>query len=235
MSIEDIKKAVADKSLPMEVAEKYLKLYVADIEWQQHITRLWNNSLNKLKDIDHTKQHLKNAIACTTILPLVEKTPIPDPPQNLLFWCPGWHQFKEQDWFESLIEIMREDIIISENRNKIIKIGVIDPIDVSPVTRQAYNWLYDKVLATENIDSLNKKDLELKLANLVRAYGGSVICSMFMNYKLNVDKVLNWRSGYFFEKQIYKVYNIDQILKIKTTELNKTNQKYIKKIGANNG
>ena len=74
--------------------------------------------------------------------------------------------------------------------------------------------------------------LKNKLSNLVKAYGGATICNMFVNHKLNIDKVLNWRSGYFFEKQIYKVYSFEQISKIKTAELNKTNQKYIKKVGA---
>ena len=53
---------------------------------------------------------------------------------------------------------------------------------------------------------------------------------MFVKHKSNVNKVFNWRSGYFFEKEIHKVYKIDEILKIKSTELQKLNQKYVKKI-----
>lgn len=76
--------------------------------------------------------------------------------------------------------------------------------------------------------------LKVKLSNLVKAYGGAVICNIFINHKSNVDKVFNWRSGYFFEKQIHKVYSIDQIKKIKLAELNKTNSQYIKKVGVQN-
>jgi hypothetical protein len=36
---------------------------------------------------------------------------------------------------------------------------------------------------------------------------------------MNIEKVLNWRSGYFIEKEIYKVYSLEQILKIKKAEL----------------
>lgn len=233
MSIADVQQAVEDNTLPVSVAEKYLKLYVADIDWQSHITRLWSLTSSKISDQNLAKEYMKRAISCATILPLVEKTQIPDPPSNLLFWCTGWRQFNEQDWFQMLLEIMKEDIQITNSRNKIIQIGVIDPIDVSPITRQAYNWLFDKVSSSE--DEFNELEIKTKLGNLVRAYGGAVICNMFMNYKLNIDKVLNWRSGYFFEKQIFKVYNTDQIIKIKTAELNKTNQKYIKRVGVHNG
>jgi hypothetical protein len=50
-----------------------------------------------------------------------------------------------------------------------------------------------------------------------------------------VDKVFNWRSGYFFEKQIHKVYSVEQIKKIKLAELAKTSNKYIKTIEINTG
>ena len=66
------------------------------------------------------------------------------------------------------------------------------------------------------------------MKNLVKIYGGAVICNVFNNYGLNIDKVLNWRSGYFIEKEIYKVYSIEQIIKIKKAEMAKTNPNYIK-------
>jgi hypothetical protein len=239
VSLKDVQNAVQDRTLPMSVAEKYLKLYVADIDWQSHIAILWKNALTKFKDQDLAKEHIKKAVACATILPFLEKTPIPDPPSNLLFWCTGWRQFHENDWFDLLVDIMKEDIEISLNRNKIIEVGVIDPIDVSPITRQAYNWLYDKASDTyivqNNLSNDQINDIKLKFTNLVRAYGGAIICNMFVNHKMNIDKVTNWRSGYFFEKQIYKVYSLDKIIKIKTAEINKTNQKYIKKVGVQNG
>lgn len=231
MSTEELKNVVEQNALPISVAEKYLKLYVADIDWSNHIGNLYNNFNNKLKDPNLAKENVRRAISCATLLPLIKKTTIPDPPSNLLFWCTAWQEFKEQDWFSLFQEVIQEDINISINRNRIINIGVIDPIDISPITRQAYNWLYEKC-ALEYMNSSVPEPLKNKLSNLVKAYGGATICNMFVNHKLNIDKVLNWRSGYFFEKQIYKVYSFEQISKIKTAELNKTNQKYIKKVGA---
>lgn len=233
---QDIIEAVKNGSLSVPLAEKYLRLYVADIDWSVHIANLWKNFSSKLKDEQLAKEQMKKSIACTILLPFVEKTQIPDPPQNLLFWSSTWKQFNEHQWLDLLIEIFKEDINISINRNKLIQLGVVDPVDISPITRQAYNWIYEKVessikLSPEFVISVDVKD---KITNLVRAYGGAVICNVFINHKLNVDKVLNWRSGYFFEKQIYKVYSIDQMIKIKTAELNKTNSKYIKKVGAKN-
>jgi hypothetical protein len=66
-------------------------------------------------------------------------------------------------------------------------------------------------------------------------YGGAVICNVFVNYKLNIDKVFNWRSGYFFEKEIHKIYSFDQIEKIKLSEINKINSKHIKLIEQTTG
>lgn len=233
---QDIIEAINNNSLSVPLAEKYLRLYVADIDWSVHISNLWKNFSNKFKDDNLAKEQVKKSIACTILLPFIEKTQIPDPPQNLLFWSSTWKQFGEQDWFSLLIEVFKEDVNISLNRNKLIQIGVIDPVDVSPITRQAYNWIYEKVEHGIKLhpDSVVSSDTKEKITNLVRAYGGAVICNVFINHRLNVDKVLNWRSGYFFEKQIYKVYSIDQMIKIKTAELSKTNSKYIKKIGAKN-
>lgn len=233
--MQDVVTAIEDNTLPISVAEKYLKLYVADIDWQTHISTLWKNAVNKNQSQDLAKEFVKKAIACAVLLPLVEKTPIPDPPSNLLFWCTGWRQFNERMWFTDLLEIFKEDVQISIDRNKIIQVGVIDPIDISPITRQAFNWLYEKFKASINDHSeLTQEQIneaKTKFTNLVKAYGGAIICSMFVNHKNHIDKVLNWRSGYFFEKQLYKVYSVDQIIKIKTAEINKTNQKYVKKIG----
>lgn len=234
MSIQEVQEAIANKTLPLSVAEKYLRLYVADVSWEQPIKTLWTNSVNKLRNEDLAKEHVKKAISCATILPFVEKTAIPDPPTNLLFWCTGWAQFNKHDWFSMYLDILEEDLKVVLLRNQAIEVGIIDPIDISPITRQAYNWLYQKAEENENCSNIDMNALKVKLSNLVKAYGGAVICNIFINHKSNVDKVFNWRSGYFFEKQIHKVYSIDQIKKIKLAELNKTNSQYIKKVGVQN-
>lgn len=230
MDVKEINSLAEDGIMSIGVADKYLKLYVADIDWQPHIASLWNNALKKFGNDDVAKDHVKKAVACATILPLVEKTQIPDPPSNLLFWCTGWKQFNENDWFAMLVEIVKEDLEIQKKRNKVVRLGVIDPIDVSPITRQAFNWLYEKVIEDKTVDEESLQDIRKKMANLVRAYGGAAICNVFMKYKMNVDKIMNWRSGYFFEREMHKIYSLDKLVKIKKEEISKTNSNYVKNI-----
>jgi hypothetical protein len=223
MSTEDIEKCIQEKSLSIDVADKYLKIYIADIDWKVHITSLWRNAMNKTKNEDAAKDYIKRAISCATLLPVMENTPIPNPPSNLLFWCTSWNQFEKYDWFDMFIEVLTQDLKVIEKRNKLIQSGVLSRIDVSPMTRQAFNWIYEKHSSTEAENSLSKE----KFTNIVRVYGGAIVCNMFVNHKINVDKIYNWRTGYFFEKEIHKVYTIDQINKIKKAEFNKINSKYI--------
>jgi len=220
---------IANDSLSFDLAQKYLNLYVADIGWATHIETLWNQSKKKFKNDNEAKAHLKKAISCASMLPYIEKTLIPTPPEQLLFWCTAWKQFTENDWFSILKDVIKKDIEISYNRNRLIEYGIIDPIDFSPMTRQAYNWLYQKADEENILSETNSADIKNKFSNIVRVYGGVTVCNMFINHKLNINKVFNWRSGYFFEKEIYKVYDIDQLIKIKTTELSKINSSYIKK------
>ena len=50
MSMKEIEEAIKSNSLPVSVAEKYLKLYIADINWSEHIVMLWKNSTNKFSN-----------------------------------------------------------------------------------------------------------------------------------------------------------------------------------------
>lgn len=229
MSFADLKEAIETKALSIDIAQKYLKLYIADIDWVPHITTLWSQAQKKQKDESAARDHVKRAISCATLLPMTDGSTIPDPPSNLLFWCTGWKQFNQQDWFADFLDVLTEDIEVIQKRNSIIKLGIIDPIDVPPMTRQAYNWLYEKAIDKQKFTDAQLVSLTDKLANLVRVYGGATICNMFVNHKPNVDKVFNWRSGYFFEKQIHKVYSLDQVMTLKKAEIKKTNANYIRK------
>jgi len=222
-------RVIKENILPIELAEDYLKIYVADIEWKTHINKLWKNFSNKKLGDEECKALVKKAISCAVLLPSLENTQIPDPPQSLLFWCTAWAQFNERDWFELFKETVEKDIFIKNSRKKIIEAGIIDPIDYSPLTRQAYNWLYDKAESTGSINDNNKDVVIKKLKNIVTIYGGTVISSIFVSHPQSIEKVTNWRSAYFFEKEIYKIYSIEKILKIKNMEFTKTNPNYIKK------
>lgn len=227
-----LQKAISSQSLEINLADKYLRLYVSDIDWLPHISSLWQNVQKKNMSQEEKKSFIKQSISSTILNPYLYNTQIPNPPHNLLFWTNSWKQFSENDWFLILLDIFKEDLRIANSRISLIKLGIIDPVDLSPLTRQAFNWLYEKAQEKNEINQDNKDILILKFKNLVRAYGGAVICSIFSKYGNNVDKVLNWRSGYFFEKEIHKVYSLDQIAKIKKSELNKTNSTYIRKVGS---
>jgi hypothetical protein len=225
----EIKTATSD-SLDAKVAEKYLNLYVGDVDWAHHIAQVWGR-LSKKHQPAEAGAIMKKTLACTILLPLYDRTKIPELPENLLYWVPSYTQFNERDWFALLKETMTHDLEIDNWRNQALSLGIIYPLDYSPVTRQAFKRLYDKAQEAGVINEANKADIVRRFQNLVIAYGGNVICSLFTdkhNYRLK--KVLNWRTGYFFEKIIYEVYTIEQVLKIKKAELAKTNPKLVKQI-----
>lgn len=232
MSLDGLMKVVNEDTIPLDIAEKYLNLFLGKADWKTNIKKLWSITEKKGWDDEARKLFVKKAIACATLIPKSDGTTIPSPPEKLLFWCTAWNQFNEKDWFDMYKKNAKEDINITENRIKIIKLGVIEPVDVSPLNRQAFNWLYEKAKDTANLSSDELKELESKLFNLVKAYGGAVVCNMFVNHKSNIQNVFNWRSGYFFEKEIYKVYKLEDIIKIKSAEIKKTNPKYIKRINS---
>lgn len=163
----------------------------------------------------------------------MERTNIPDPVHLMLFWCPTWNQYKEKDWFSLFKEVVKKDIEIQNNHKILLQLGIIDPIDYSPITRQAYNWLYSHAESTHAINDKTKDLVTKKMQNLIRLYGGAVISNIFTNHTNNIEKIFNWRSGYFFEREIYNVYTFDQIKRIKSKEIEKLNPKYIKILTVN--
>jgi hypothetical protein len=230
MIIDDLNKIIKEDTLPVNVADMYLKIYVAELDWTSQISQLWTNTKNKMPDEDLAKSHMKKTIACTTLLPYYDKSSIPDRPENLLFWIPTWKQFNEKDWIILYKKMVTEDIEIRKNRRSMLQYGVIEALDYVPMTRQAFNWLYSEAENSGIINDNNKKDIIKKLQNLVRIYGGAVICNIFTKHQANVSKVLNWRSGYFIEKEIYKIYSVEQMQKIKKLEMSKIDKKYIKTV-----
>lgn len=227
MLVEDLQKVILEDTLPTNVADLYLKIYVSDIDWKPYIAQLWTNSKNKMKEEDLARAHTKKVISCTTLIPSYNKGIIPDPPQNLLFWTQTWSQFSERDWLDLYKKNIESDIKIKENRKKILSYGIVDAIDYFPLTRQAFNWLYMKAQDSGDLNDENKQDVIKKFQNLVKIYGGAAICNVFSKHEANVSKVLNWRSGYFIEKEIHKIYSLDQLAKIKQTEMSKIDPKYI--------
>ena len=170
MSKNLLEKTLEDNSLSVELADEYLKMYVADIDWKPHIQKLWNNFYNKNKNEEESKNLVKRAISCAILLPITDNTQVPDPPHSLLFWCTGWAQFYERDWFDLFKETIKKDIEIKNNRKQVISSGIIDPIEYSPMTRQAFNWLYEKAESSGEINDDNKEVVVTKLKNMVKKH-----------------------------------------------------------------
>jgi hypothetical protein len=229
MSTQELEQFVTTDVLTKALAAKYLTLYLGESEWKDKIDQLFVVQKKKLGE-DKAKDFVKKSIACACLSPVINKSAIPDEKHVLLFWVSGWPQFNERDWFVLFRDVLKADIQIEKNRFLILQEGVFDHIDIPPLTRQAYNWLYEK-LDKESFSSQDKKEEAVtKMKNLIKIYGGAVICNVFTNYGLNIEKVLNWRSGYFIEREIHKVYSTEQIIKIKKAEIHKTNLNYIKSI-----
>lgn len=229
---ENLEAVVRGESLPKAVANTYLRLYVAEIDWEPHINTLYARLSKKLSG-DVLTDMLRKVISCTILLrafqpsvPLDETTP-----ESLLFSVHKFHQLNEHDWFARLQKVIKRDLEIQEWRKQALALGVVDPIDYQPFYRQAFNWMFEKAREKGDMNDDNRRELiNNRFRRLVQAYGGSVICNMFTRHDESIKRVLNWRSGYFLERQIFQVYTVDQVLKIKKLELEKTNQKLVKKI-----
>lgn len=199
---------------------EYLRIYNADIDWAPHLEQLTKQVLRRTTNPEAAKEMRWKQAACTILLPLHDKHAITDPPENLLFKCCTYHQFSSRDWVDDLQKIHTRNQSISQIRNECLELGVVYPLEYNPNTRQAYRWLVEHSKERNDwIESYTNKKME----NLVHIYGGAVICSIFMKPELKnkIYKILNWRSGYFFEQLIHDVYKSEEIIKIKSQELKK--------------
>lgn len=231
MSVESLEQLIKNDSLPIDVASKYLTIYLGKANWSEKLSQMWAVQ-SKKNGPDRAREFVKRSVACACLSPVINRVTIPEEKHVLLFWVSGWPQFNERDWFSLFKETIKNDIDIEKFRKIVLQEGLFDHIDIPPLTRQAYNWLYDNLSKEKFSSSAEKEESIEKIKNMVRIYGGAVICNLFTNHSNRLEKILNWRSGYFIEKEIYKVYSIEQIVKIKKMEIKKTNANFVKKITA---
>lgn len=205
-----------------EKLEIYLNIYVARADWQPYLRKLW-------KKVGENQEEYWKAVTCAILFPYHNRSFHVDKehPEGLLLGIFRFDQFKERDWVEEFREVIDRDAKIREMRKKFLHLGVIDPIEFAPYPRQAYNWLRLKAEET-NVEVDDELSDDFK--RLVHIYGGAVICNVFTRHAEAVQKVLNWRSGYFFERSIYQVHNPEEIYKIKKAELDHANEKLIRKL-----
>lgn len=221
-------------TLSKEKALQYLKVYNSDINWEPHINTLGSRIRTK-NGLSESQDLLRRQIACTILLPQYDKDTITDPPEKLLFTCSKYHQYEEHDWLREFSDIAEKDAFIADVRAKALNLGVVYPLEYNPNTRQAFNWLCEEAERRGDLHDKNRMEVTKKFQNLVYAYGGVVICSVFGKPELKpkISKILNWRSGYFFERLIFEAYKSEEIIRIKQHELNKLineNSKLVKKV-----
>jgi len=211
LSVED------RKALPEIVnidREKYLSLYVADIDWSP--------ILNNLRSLGISTEEKWKRVAFSAMLPKYEPTAFKNTDLvNLFNWCFKWQQYNSRDWIAELRDIYITDQKIEDIRNKCLDLGIIYPLHYNPITRQAFNWLMQE--AEEKNATIESTISTEKLQNLVYIYGGRVICGVFEKpeYSTKIKRLPHWRSGYFFERLIHEVYSEKQLLEIKTHEIMK--------------
>jgi hypothetical protein len=223
---------VLDGTLDINIAARYLEIYLGKCSsgtWGDHIMKEYA----KIEKKPNSGELMRNLLACTILLPLTDKSITAEVPENLLHRVSYFRQLKENDWFKDFQAVVKRDLEINNYRAEASSLGIIDPIEYQPFTRQAYNWLYGKAEDSGEITPESKQTVAKHLRSLVLSYGGAVICSIFTNHSEYVQKVHNWRTGYFFERTIFAIYEPEQVMKIKKQELAKSNTKLVKSIRVN--
>ena len=214
--------------LPIAVATKMLDIYVCESDWKVHISQLYGR-LTKKYDEESARVKARKTIAFTILLPAHDKSvkiDVEHPGNNLFRWS-YFHQFQEKDWFSELQKVVRKDADIAEHRRHLLYLGVIDPIDYQPHCRQAFQWMCEKAEADGvTVDQGLRKNFR----RILMVYGGAISSYMFEKHPHLIRRIPNWRSGYFFERAIYRAYSKSQIVKIKEAEIRDMNPKLVKKI-----
>jgi len=209
-----------DFVIKKEDAIKYLVLYVAPGEDQ------WIDALASLSKRIGDKDLLRKIIAATILLPAMDKSVIPDIPYNLIHWIKKYDQFGKHDWTKKLETVMKQDEVIASSRDQLLVLGCIDPIEYAPYPRQSFRWLVQRSKKAEEFS----KKAEGKFRSMVHVYGGVSINNVFKVHESKVNRIPNWRSHYFFERLMHKVYNIDQLVEMKRAEIEQTNPTLVKKL-----
>lgn len=202
----------------------YLSVYYSNVpDWDTQLNKLRNRNYGR----DTTRRHLG-----FTIVGSVEKRIRPtDPPQALLFACNKFDGYDDDDWATRLEEIYDRDQVIRENRQKLLSLGAIAPVEHHSKSRQALKWLYEEASKDGTISSEDKTYVPNRMKSLVLIYGPSAICSLFQRVELKSEfllKVPNWRTGYFVEHFLYKFFTLDQLQQMKQLDIEKTPQELVK-------
>src|SRR5438046_2503823 len=120
------------------LAPKYLEVYLGAADWPAHIEKLRGRVLAKHLSQEDQTDYMRRVITFT-ILARVYYRNIkvdPDQPQSLLFGCHKFDQFEERNWYEEFLAVRKKDLQIKEWGEQALRLGIIDPIEYQPWTRQ---------------------------------------------------------------------------------------------------
>lgn len=228
----DLTRVVKEGVLPGSVASKYLTVYLGPASWPEHLQAVWTRyqTGEDKADGDALVQKMRETIACAVLLPAYDRTRPIERPENILHRCSQWEEFGQRQWFPEFQKVVARDVEIVGWRNQALSLGVIDPLEYAPYTRQAFRWLMEKAESSGCVTDETKEDITRRHANMVKAYGGACISNIFVKHAGDLEKILNWRSGYFFERLIFRLFSPEDVMKIKRTEIAKTNEGLVKKV-----
>jgi len=221
-----LRQVVNDGVLPVEVAAEYLGIYLVPANWEHHVATLFQRVTRQggKSDAD-LRNELRNSIAFSILLPVHSKSVVVDRvnPEGLFYSSARWRQINERDWFADLRRVIARDVEIHGWRGRVASLGHVDPLEYAPYCRQAYNWLYERADADGWVSEATKPAIKEWCTEIVHLYGGVCVSNLFVRHEDVIARVVNWRTGYHIERAIFEVYTIDQVEKIKTAELQKTN------------
>lgn len=216
----------AKGKLESDTAIKYLSVYLGETqeECRAAVGKLWPRLVKQHGENAAAK--MKELISFTVLYETYTKSRLPEKPINLLFYCQKYDTLNDREWWPLLDKIIQEDKEIEKVRNFCLNLGVVNPIEYSPPTRQAYHWLMDRCPDSDRTTSTQK------VKSLVYAYGGDVINGVFEKDKemFKIKKLPDHDLTYFFERLIFQFYTAEKIVKIKKLELNKTSPKLVVKL-----
>ncbi len=212
---------IMNNKLELEDAVKYLSIYLGESseDCLSAIQKLWPR-LEKQLGSAKAAIRMKELVSFCVLYETHTKSKLPDKPINLLFYCQKYDTLEDREWWPLFSKIIEEDKQIEKIRNFCLNLGVVHPIEYSPRTRQALNWVTD--LSGDNVD-------RKAIRSLVYAYGGNVICNVFDKDKesFKIKKLPARNTVYFFERLIFDTYTAEKIVSIKKLELQNTSPKLV--------
>lgn len=236
VTLDMLEKLVKEDKLHRSLAIHYLNIYVSEeVDWEDKINKKYTffKKQNAQLNAEELSEKFRKVLAATILIPAsyagLRRDLIVE---DFIFGVEKFHQFNDKDWFAELKKVAARDIEIQEFRKEIVKLGVIPDIQYHPYYRQAFNWLVESAQNSGDLTPENKENIHKSMKSIVVRYGGMVVSSLFTRHKEVVSNIVNWRSGYFVERALFRVYKTEEMLKIKQIELSEAPQRLVQKINA---